>query len=348
MNFKLTSLVAVITLGTAISAQANEVDAYCKLAQVQAEVKSELIGSAEVFGNIGDPVTAGRTMTVGVRKSLSRSRQADTATQLGAAECSAYRATKKLEEQIAGVEARGELQALIQLRPLLVKALEAAKANVAQEQALLASQHGRIADLKTAVEQADHIRAELASADLRRSRVQHQLPEEDAPIKELLDNSIAAQADVADLTSKLQVQSAWDVTVAAGSRTDLRNHQHEGFVAVTASMSLGRNNAAQQAGRIADLTANLLREQRDGGVQSFIRAKDSLQGVLAAEMLSIDTLTGRKALLAETLARLDGVDTTEGLRTQRALKVEILLVDALLTSANSRADYLRSWLARNA
>lgn len=347
MKTTLKTLLTVVAMGAALAAQAGEVDTYCQLAEAQASVKSELLGSAEVFGNLGDPVSGAQSVTIGVRKSLSRSRQADTIKQIGVAECAAYRADKKLEEQVASVEARSELEALIVLKPMLEAALKAAEANIEREQVLLASQNSRLSDLKAAFEQADAIRSELADAEKRRSRVQNQLPEVDVPMSELLDASIAAQADVADLSSKVQVQGAWDVSVAAGARTDLKTHKYEGFVAVTASLSLGRNQAAQSAGRIADLTSALLNEQRAGGVQSFIRAKDAAQGVLAGEKLVINRLTQRKALLADSASRVAGVDTTDGLRMQRTIKIEALVVEALAASSQARAQYLTNWLARN-
>lgn len=342
--------ISVILACLALSgaARANEADTFCQLSQAQAKTSSAILAAPEVFGNMGDPVTAERSMTVGVRNSVARTRRADLTEKLAAAECAAFRAESRLAEQVSGVESRAELMALIHMEPKIKAALAAANENLQTEQKLLASRNARLSDVKTAFEQVDSLTRELATLNARRARIQNQLPEVEEPLQVLLQDSISTQADVADLAAKMVKTTSWDVTYAAGVRADLRDSgSQKGFVAVTATWSLGKSESDAAAARVAGLSTQLLHEKRDGAMQSFLRAKDSVRGLIGAETLTLDSLNSRKALLVDTQARVAGVDTTEGERLKRAVAVELMAIDASLTGASARLAFLTEWLARN-
>lgn len=329
-------------------AVADEAESFCALNQAQAEVQSELLGSAEAFTNLGDPNTGNHSLAVGVRKSLSKHRQARVVQQLAQAQCEAYRLENRLAEQAAHVEQRGDLVALEVMEPLLKRALEKAEANVQKEQAMLAARTARLADVKTAFDQADRLRGELVSLAERRSRLQDVLPAIDEPLNDLISASVAARGEVAALSSKVAVQSGWDVSLAAGMRSDFRsNGQREGFVAVQASFNLGKPAADRAAAKVSALTEQLLTEQHDASVQGLRRARNTVAGLAAGEAMNVFALEQRKALADSTLERLQGVDTEEGLRTQRTMTVEQLSTEAALTGSRARLRYLKAWLDRN-
>jgi len=338
---------AATALFTATAA-AGEIETFCALNQAQAEVQSELLGSAEAFTNIGDPNTGSHTVAVGVRKSLSKYRQAGMVQQLAQAQCEAYRLENRLAEQTANVEQRSDLVALSAMEPLLKRALEQAEANVQKEQAMLAVRTARLADVRAAFDQADRLRDELANLAQRRSRLQDQLPSIDEPLNNLVTASVAARGEIAALSSKITAQSGWDVSVAAGMRNDFRgNGQHEGFVAIQATYNLGKPAADRAAGKVSALTEQLLNEQRDASVQGLRRAKNTVTSLAASEAMNISTLEQRKALTETTLERLHGVDTEDGLRAQRTMKVEQISAEAQLTASRARLQYLKAWLDRN-
>ncbi|MFY2658227.1 hypothetical protein ACOTC5_29960 [Achromobacter xylosoxidans] len=338
---------ALACLAVSVSAHAGEADTFCELAQAKAKTSSAILAAPEVFGNIGDPVTAERSMTIGMRNSIARTRRAGLTEQLAEAECAAYRAETRLTEQVSGVEARAELLSLINMQDKLAAALDQAEKNVQIEKQLLESKNARLSDLKTAFEQYDALGREMASAQARRARIQNQLPDVEESLNGLLQDSINTQVEVANLTAKLAKSSAWDVTYAAGMRADLRDNGQKGFVAVTATYSLGKKASDQAAARVADLSAQLLREQRDGATQSFVRAKDSIRGLIAAEKLTRDSLVKRKAMLDEAHDRVANIATTDGERMKRTLAVELLAIEATLAGANARVSYLTNWLDRN-
>lgn len=341
------AVIVLAALSAGAVARASEVDTFCELAQAKAKTSSALLAAPEVFGNVGDPVTAERSMTIGVRNSIGRTRRAGLTEQLAQAECAAFRAEARLAEQVSGVEARAELLSLIHMLEKLAAALAVAEANVQREKQLLESKNARLSDLKTAFEQYDALSRELAGAQARRARIQNQLPEAEVSLSGLLQDSISTQAEVANLTAKLAKSNAWDVTYAAGMRADLRDSGQKGFIAVTATYSLGKAASDQAAARVADLSAQLLAEQRDGGTQSFIRAKDTIKGLVAAEKLTRDSQNKRKALLNETYSKVAQLTTTDGERMKRSLDVELLTVDATLAGVNARLNYLSAWLDRN-
>jgi len=341
-------IAATATALFATTATAGEIDTFCALNQAQAEVQSELLGSAEAFTNIGDPNTGSHTLAVGVRKSLSKYRQAGLVQQLAQAQCEAYRLENRLAEQAANVEQRSDLVGLNAMEPLLKLALEQAESNIQKEQAMLAVRSARLADVKAAFDQADHLRNDLANLAQRRSRLQDQLPSIDEPLSNLVNASVAARSEVAALSSKITAQSGWDVSLAAGMRNDFRgNGQHEGFVAIQATYNLGKPAADRAAGKVSALTEQLLNEQRDANAQGLRRAKNTVTGLAAGEAMNVSTLEQRKALADSTLERLQGVDTEDGLRAQRTLKVEQISADAQLTASRARLQYLKAWLDRN-
>lgn len=339
---------AVLALGLATSAVAGEVDTYCELATARAAVQSELLTNPEGFSSYGDPVTGARSATLGVRKYISRGKQGELVNKLGAAECSAYRADRELAEQLNGVEARAELKALQAKKPLLQAALDIATKNVITEQKLLKSQAGTLGDLKEAYDQRDRIRQELATLAGRQSMIQDQLPEVEVRLEDLVTASMLAQGDVAEINAKITAQSGWDVTVSAGARADFRTGgKTEGFVSLTATRSFGHGASTQAAARVGGLTAKLLREQRDGAYQQLLRTRDMVAGVIAAEQMAQESLTERSAGMTEALGRLNGVNTTEGLRTQRALEVEIAHITADMKASEARVEHLAKWVALN-
>lgn len=340
--------ISLAALALSSAALAGEVDTYCELSTARAAVQSELLKAPEAFGNLGDPATAARSLTVGVRKFISRGQQGELVTRLGQAECNAYKAQRDLAEQLTGVEARSEVKAIEAKRPLLLQALDLAEKNLATEKSMLAAQAATLADLKAAFDQRDRLRQDLATLDARLSMIRNQLPEAEMPLDALLNAAVAAQSEVTELTAKIQSRGGWEVSIAGGSRSDLQTGKNEGFIAVAATRSFGYGRATEAADRVGALTAKLLREQRDGSFQQLARTQDAVTGVIAAERMTAGSLSERRDAMQASLARLAGVNTTEGLRSQRALQVEIAATVASLQASVARAEHLTQWLGRNA
>lgn len=341
--------VAALAISLSLNAAAGEVDTYCELSTARATVQAELLTSLEGFSSYGDPVTGARSATLGVRKSISRGLQGQLINQLGAAECEAYRAERNLAEQLASVESRAELKAIDAKKPLLLMALAKAEENVAIEQKMLKAQTGTLSDLRAAFDQRDRLRQELATLDSRYAQLKDQLPAAQESLESLLNSSFLAQGEVAELNAKINAQSGWDIQISAGTRADFRNGgKTEGFVALTATRSFGADSSSAAASRVGSLTSKLLREQRDGAFQQLLRTRDSVAGVVAAERMVTASLKERNAVMAESAARLEGVETTEGLRTKRALAVEIAKTDSDLAAADARIESLSAWAKLNA
>ena len=345
------TLAAIAAVGIATGAAAASPSAapeFCAMTRAQGDVQRALLGSADAFAHLGDPATGSSAVTLGVRKSLSRTLQAGTVEQLAQAQCDAYQLEEQLTQQAQRVEQRSEQQALRVLEPRLRAALAAAEQNVAQEERLLAASNATLTDLRGASEQVEQLRSELAQAMRRQGQLVGELPTESRPLEELAQEAGAARARVAELSARLTAQSGWDVAVSAGTRSHASGSERSGaFAAVTATMSLGKFSADDAAARVGGLTRAYLRADRDGALQTLLRARDAVRAILAGEALALEGLERRQALLARTAARLDGVDTTVGLRMRRTLQVEALGVDARLAAARERAAYLQAWLARN-
>ncbi len=339
---------ALIVATSAKHARAEEVDSFCALSRAQAEVSSALLAQPEVFGNVGDSVTAQKSMTVGVRNSVARTRRAGLTDELAQAECAAYRAERALSQQVQGVEARAELLSLIAAEPHWRKALELAKANLKREEALVKAQQGTLPNLKEAFDQLDLVRREMAASAARKARLEEVLPDADAPLAPMLDEAIAARSHVAHVGARLNQANAWDVTYAAGMRTDLSSHEKKGFVALTAAWSFGQSKSDAAAARVAGLTGKWMREKQDGEFQIYLRALDSLRAQAAAQQLMLDGFAQRTELIRSAQARIQGTGTASALRMQRAMVIESVVIAAQEAAARVRMNYLKDWIARNA
>jgi hypothetical protein len=211
MNKTIKLLALNLAILAAVPAFADETKSFCDMTQAQADVQKQLLGSASLFATTGNPATGNSsTITMGISKSLSKHIQSRTTGELADATCESYRLDRKLAEQAQNVEQRGDLLAFGAMEPLLRKALELANANIEKEKELRKVNASTLTDVKTAYDARDTLTTLLATLQQTRSRIQDQLPEVELPLRELVQEDIAAKADVASKTSKLQAESAWD------------------------------------------------------------------------------------------------------------------------------------------
>lgn len=351
MNSSLKPLAVAIALAAlSAPALADEAQSFCDLTQTQAEVQKHLLGSAQLFVSTGDPQTgSSTTVTVGLSKSLSKHLQARTTGALADATCDSYRADRKLAEQAQNVEQRGDLLAFTAMEPVLRQALDMAKANVARERELLNAHMSTLMDVKGASDSLTAVRELLTTLEENRSRIQDQLPEADVPLRDLVQQSIAAKTDMASQTSKLAAESSWDVSLAAGVQSDPGNGggRAKPFVGVTLSYSFGAAAAYRAANRVSGLAAKYVSEERDGPEMQYRRALATVRSLIKAERDVMEGLDERKALVDETIARLQGIESDDAQRAMRQAKLDQLSILAQQAGANARMDYLRGWLARN-
>ncbi|QNP47893.1 hypothetical protein [Diaphorobacter aerolatus] len=338
---------ALIFLTTTAQGHASEIDTFCQLSEAQSKATSALLASPDVFTSIGDPVTAERSMTVGVRHSWMRHQRAKLTTQLALAECNAYRSERQLLEQVGQAEARAELLSIIRAEDKWQHALTSAQTNLRWEQELLMAQQSRLTDVKAAFDQVEMVRREIATARVRKVHAQSLLPEAEEPIQVLLERAVNARAQVVDLGARLNRPNAWDVSYAAGMRTNLNSSNRQGFVAVTASWNIGQAESERASARVVELTTQWLREKHGDQTQTFLRAKEAVLGRISAGELLLESYQARQELLTSAQLRLASVSTTDGERMKRSMAVEQYILHAQIASAQSQLDYLKAWMTRN-
>ncbi|MFL9928711.1 hypothetical protein P0D88_05450 [Paraburkholderia sp. RL18-103-BIB-C] len=332
-----------------VPAFADETKSFCDMTQAQAEVQKQLLGSAQLFATSGNPATGNSsTITMGVSKSLSKHLQARTTGELADATCEAYRLDRKLAEQADNVQQRGDLQAFAAMEPLLRRALDLANANIDEEKAMRQVNASTLMDVKAAYDARDTLTTVLTTLQQTRSRIQNQLPEAEIPLRELAQEDIAAKAEVAGETSKLQAESAWDVSIAGGAQTDPREGgRTRPFVGVTVSYSFGAVAANRAASRVAGLASKYVSEERDGPEMQYRRALVTARGLIQAEELILQGLDQRKALADSTVQHLEAIQTDDAQRALRQARLEQLGAKAQIEGSQARLGYLRGWLARN-
>lgn len=332
-----------------VPAFADETKSFCDMTQAQADVQKQLLGSASLFATTGNPATGNSsTITMGVSKSLSKHLQARTTGELADATCESYRLDRKLAEQAENVEQRGDLLAFGAMEPLLKKALEIANTNIEKETALRKVHASTLVDVKAAYDARDTLTTLLTTLQQTRSRIQDQLPEAELPLRELVQEDIAAKAAVTSKTSKLQAESAWDVSIAAGAQTDPREGgRTKPFIGVTVSYSFGAAAANRAANRVGELTTKYVSEERDGPEMQYRRALDTARGLIQAEEGILRGLDQRKALADNSVQQLQGIETDDAQRALRQARLEQAGAQAQIEGSQARLDYLRGWLARN-
>lgn len=330
-------------------AVADEVSSFCSLTQTQAALQRNLLDYPELFATTGNPQTGNSSIvTGGVRWSLSKYLQAGTVGKLADANCESYRADNRLTEQVKKVEQRADLKAVESMEPLLREALALANDEVAKEQTLMRAKAATLANVKAAFDARDTISMRLAGLVQIRSRLQDELPDAEVPLGELVNQSIAAKAEVASETSRLAGQTGWDVSIAAGAQSDPRGaNRAQPFVGLTASYSLGAPAANRAGGNVGALTTQYLSEQRDGPLMQYQRAIDTARGLIEGEHIILEGLEQRKALADSTVERLQGISTEDGQRALRQTRIEQRANGAQIAGSRARLKFLQQWLDRN-
>ena len=346
MNQARCFVAAVLVLGVSWT-HASETQTYCALGKAKAQVQSELLKAPESYGQIGDPSTSARAVTLGIRKSLARDAQGRLIDRIAEAQCAAYTLQRELAEQVDGIEPRAESKAIDAKQPLLQRALAEAQKNVDRERLLFASQNATIADLRVSYDMRDRLRSDLGVMAGRRSVLRDQLPASTEALHAVVARSIAAQAEVAELQAELASQSGWDLIVAAGARKDLASGAHSNFVGVTASRSFGYAASRQAAAEVGRLTSQLLEEERNGSYQQLLRAVSFVTGLRAAQEALRDGLRARRVELDENFRRVASVETAQAERLQRQLRVELLVVEAEIRGADAGLADLERWISLN-
>jgi len=352
---------ALGAVGLAASTSQEAVQSYCALMQAQGNAQSALLRSPDVFANVGDPNTGTKSVTLGIRQSLARRRQAGTVDLLAQAQCDAYRLEQQLVRLAQHIEQRAELEALQILSVPLLMALKEAEKNVEYEEKLLDAQSATLNDVLGAGELANALRNELAAAMRRRAQLAHELPqvndgEEDQNLRVLAEQASAARARVSELSSKLNAQAGWDITLSAGARTNTDSDIHrnnnsnsnDAFIALNATINLGQMASNRAANSVHALAQQHLNAQFEGGMQTLFRTSETVRALLAADKLAYEDLQRRKALLHRTDERVRDVNTDTAQRMRRQLNVQLQALDARVLSARARMDWLQQWLESNA
>jgi len=347
------------TVGIAANTSREAVETYCALMRAQGQAQSALLKSPDVFANVGDPNTGTKSVTLGIRQSLARRRQAGTVDLLAQAQCDAYRLEQELLRSARHIEQRAELEALQVISVPLLMSLKAAEKNVELEESLLDQQSATLADVLAASELADAMRAELADAMRRRAQLVHDLPKVDDVAAEhnlrmLAQQASAARARVSELSSKLHAQAGWDVTLSAGARTNTdsevrrtNSSNNDAFIALNATINLGQGVSQRAANSVHALAQQHLNAQFEGGLQTLLRTSETVRALLAADRLAHEDLLRRKDLLQRASLRVDGVNTPQTERMQRQLEVQLQALDVRLLGLRARMDWLQQWLESN-
>ncbi|WP_157003125.1 hypothetical protein [Ralstonia sp. A12] len=328
-------------------ASAGEADLFCELSGVQADAESKVLDAPYAFVNVGNPSISNKVVSAGVSKSLSQARRAGLVHERAAAECEAYRSGLALKESVDGVPAKIELRSLAARQQGLAQALQSAERNLATEQTLLASNDATLADFTTALRLRDGIAMDLAALRQREAELATAAEPARQPLRELVSQNATAQARAAQLASRVSATLGWDVTILAGMRHDFTSGSQSPFVGLTASRSFGYDASVRASDRVGELTAKLVAEQRDGAYQQVQRMRQSLEGVLHAEMLRQRSLEQRNTAIHTMIERTQDVDTNASRRLLRNMSVESLTTSAELAASNARIHDIDAWLKAN-
>ncbi len=327
---------------------ADEVGSYCELVATQGKAQSALLNAPDAFASVGDPAAQNRSVVAGVRGSLSRWRQGHLVTELAQAQCIAYRSKKRLGQRLAGIEQEAEQRGLVALGPALKSAIALAESNVGRERQMLERRQSTLLDVRAALDLQDRLRERQARAAQRLGYLSARPPVEDGAVQPDVEQAIADQARVTQLTSRLQAETGWDVNLSVGVRRALSDGTQSTFASVALSRNFDLGSARQAALDTNDLASRWLASQEDGPLQQLLRARDAIAGAHAAGEIIRTGLQDRRRALRETLEALDGSDTATAARTARSLRAEILATDAELADHAARQTYLQDWLSANA
>lgn len=325
----------------------SESAAFCSLTHNQATVRSKLLGSAETFASVAPSQTDRSALQIGIRKSLGGIRQAGLINEIAAADCEAYGAKHEVDSALTSLEARIGRQAQTARKAVLKKALTKAEENLSFEQKALAAHVASWADVRAALDARDAIVHTLGIIDESLVRLAA-VPDGGAlNMRQVLGQSVDAQARAVALRSRLDATSAWDLKLEAGMKREFGIGTQNPYVGFVLTRSLGASSAdaaVQDTGRLA---AEYVRAQEQGGPQSFTRKVTEMRGVYDRYAVVLDGLNQRLSLLAVARNQVMTVSTTSALRMARNLATEMLQVEAEKVAFETRQHLLGVWLAEH-
>lgn len=199
---------------------------YCDWLAGVAQAESSVLMGPQLFasGGLYNALSAAGTETTGPRPRFLLGIQYDfvnlyqglTLHNRAAAECRAFRASQRLEAQLADSGQAGLAEALAARSEVLTRALPRAEAILSQLRVELAEARSTLSELQEAELKVDGLRALLLQTARERAALVAPTGPQEERLSTLLEERRAADREVQRLSARLRESSAWSVSVRAG------------------------------------------------------------------------------------------------------------------------------------
>jgi hypothetical protein len=324
-------------------ALADEAQIACDLEKFRSEVQALVLESPTAFGAVGDSATSEKNITMGVAQSLSGRRQAALIRQAAEAKCDSIRASVQLDSYSQWAQLQVQRSGAIEELQIIERALIMAKDNISQLEPQLTARTITLGDHAQAVNALAEIekRQDLLIKTLAVASV---TPPE-TNVMTLIESLQVREAQAAELEARAQAETGWDTVVSAGVRQPMSGNQGtQPFATIGFKWSFGYSAARDAARNVGVQTGELLRVQQNGYTQTVIRQRETLQQLIKAETLEMNSIRWHMGNLRQTRVSVQGIDTALAQNTLRSVNLQLSVMEAQLAGTLTRLDGYKNLL----
>jgi hypothetical protein len=317
-----------------LAANASELQLACNLERSKAEVRAATLAAPAAIASVGqDAVSGEKALIVGISQSLSGRKQANLIRDSAEAKCDALHSTLQLDEHARWSQLQVQRASMLVELKLVEQAILLAKENIAQLDAQLTAQTITISQHTEA--RQSMVALEARQAEILRSLSVVSAPPPNTNIANLLASSRQHEANSARLAAQAQAETGWDVVISAGARQP-QNGSAAPYATIGLRYSFGAPAAAAAARDVGRNTELLLAAQQGGYTQTVLRQRDTLKALVQAETLASSTAARQITHLKRVRASMVGIDTALALNTIRSLDLQLLILQAEASGAETR------------
>ena len=337
------------------SSEATSVDlqtdqqAFCDYVTEQASAQRDLLLTPSAVAGITQPNTGLPTQLVwGLSSSLSDIRKGGLTMDAARKNCDLYSATTAAQQNIQYAMPTLEKKALENRLSLIQQASTRLDALISDTGKMVAAQDATKPMLLSL--QTTKIKLDADEADTQSKIAALYTPDlVDAPLKQLVADKQAREADEQNAVDKLARQNNWDVALSVGAHQQINPLVDNSgpYGAVTISYNLGSHAINKHLDKAATAYTAWKKVQQNDVAQNAENLKKQAAQASAAQAARLKALQDQQKTLENNLQLVTVADTSAALDFRNQLTSALLLLGIEIGDAGFRVDELQAFLANN-
>jgi len=339
---------AAVDNGSSASANADE-RAYCSYVTEQALAQRDFLRTPTATAGITQPDN-GLPMQIvgGATLGLSDVRKASLTVDVARKNCELYRRTTDTQQDIQYALPNLEQEALKNRLTLIDNATKSLASLMDRTSKMLEAQNATRLMLFSL--QTTHIKLNGDRADTQSKISAIYIPPlHDRPLKELVADKQAGEADEQKSLAKLSRQNNWDVALTVGLHQQL-NPVAQGvqpYGEVTVNYNLASHAVNKHLDRSVEAHDAWKNVQESDVVRSMVELRQQMEASISAQQSKLRSLHEESAEIDKNLQLIGEPDTSAALDFHNQLAAARLLLDVESGDATFRLALLQEYLAKN-